>query len=115
MPDVHWYIGRTVGSGVVLCGFDISRGLKMAEREGFEPPIPVKVYTLSRRAPSATRPSLRAVNFHLHFTKEARFHRLSWLDVTELSLAQLPFRVEASDWSPHWPYGALQHREFECR
>src|SRR5438105_952606 len=32
----------------------------MAEREGFEPPIPVKVYTLSRRAPSATRPSLRA-------------------------------------------------------
>jgi hypothetical protein len=41
------------------------------------------------------------VNFHLHFTKEARFHRLSWLDVTELSLAQLPFRVEASDWSPH--------------
>jgi len=32
---------------------------KMAEREGFEPPIPVKVYTLSRRAPSATRPSLR--------------------------------------------------------
>ncbi len=35
----------------------------LAEREGFEPPIPVKVYTLSRRAPSATRPSLRAVNF----------------------------------------------------
>ena len=33
---------------------------KVAEREGFEPPIPVKVYTLSRRAPSATRPSLRA-------------------------------------------------------
>jgi hypothetical protein len=35
----------------------------MAEREGFEPPIPVKVYTLSRRAPSATRPSLRATSF----------------------------------------------------
>src|SRR5579872_4529282 len=31
----------------------------MAEREGFEPTIPVKVYTLSKRAPSATRPSLR--------------------------------------------------------
>ena len=45
--------------GLVLCGFDISPGLRMAEREGFEPPIPVKVYTLSRRAPSATRPSLR--------------------------------------------------------
>jgi hypothetical protein len=25
---------------------------------GFEPTIPVKVYTLSKRAPSATRPSL---------------------------------------------------------
>src|SRR5579864_2193303 len=35
------------------------RQRRMAEREGFEPPIPVKVYTLSRRAPSTTRPSLR--------------------------------------------------------
>jgi hypothetical protein len=34
-----------------------SKGL--AERVGFEPTIPVKVYTLSKRAPSATRPSLR--------------------------------------------------------
>ena len=39
----------------------------LAEREGFEPPIPVKVYTLSRRAPSATRPSLRAVNLNLFY------------------------------------------------
>src|SRR6185437_9220659 len=31
----------------------------LAERVGFEPTIPVKVYTLSKRAPSATRPSLR--------------------------------------------------------
>ena len=31
----------------------------MAESVGFEPTIPVKVYTLSKRAPSATRPSLR--------------------------------------------------------
>jgi hypothetical protein len=38
--------------------------LVLAEREGFEPPIPVKVYTLSRRAPSATRPSLRVASFH---------------------------------------------------
>ena len=30
----------------------------MAERGGFEPPIRVNVYSLSRRAPSATRPSL---------------------------------------------------------
>src|SRR5579859_600887 len=32
---------------------------RLAERQGFEPWIPVKVYTLSKRAPSATRPSLR--------------------------------------------------------
>jgi len=31
----------------------------MAERQGFEPWIPFRVYTLSKRAPSATRPSLR--------------------------------------------------------
>src|SRR5438876_9263942 len=61
--DVHWEIGATVGSGLVLCGLGISRGVRVAEREGFEPPIPVKVYTLSRRAPSATRPSLRAARF----------------------------------------------------
>ncbi len=33
-----------------------------AEREGFEPSIPLRVYTLSRRAPSATRTPL-CVNF----------------------------------------------------
>ncbi len=32
---------------------------KMAEREGFEPSIRVNVYTLSRRAPSTARTSLR--------------------------------------------------------
>src|SRR5581483_8540378 len=31
----------------------------MAERVGFEPTLPVKVNTLSKRAPSATRPSLQ--------------------------------------------------------
>ena len=31
----------------------------VAEREGFEPPIPVKVCLLSRQVPSTTRPSLR--------------------------------------------------------
>jgi hypothetical protein len=31
----------------------------MAEREGFEPSIPIKVYSLSRGAPSATRPPLQ--------------------------------------------------------
>src|SRR6516162_2433118 len=31
----------------------------MAEREGFEPSIELPLYTLSKRAPSTTRPSLR--------------------------------------------------------
>ena len=35
----------------------------MAEREGFEPSVPVKIHTLSRRAPSATRPPLRLIKF----------------------------------------------------
>ena len=33
----------------------------VAERGGFEPPIGFSLYTLSKRAPSATRPSLRLV------------------------------------------------------
>ena len=32
----------------------------LAEREGFEPPVPVKARTLSRRLVSTTHPSLRA-------------------------------------------------------
>src|SRR5882724_10753034 len=34
----------------------------MAEREGFEPPVPVKARTLSRRLVSTTHPSLRVVD-----------------------------------------------------
>src|SRR3954470_19742685 len=33
----------------------------MAERVGFEPTLPFRVNTLSKRAPSATRPSLRVL------------------------------------------------------
>src|SRR5438445_7938431 len=32
---------------------------RLAERVGFEPTLPFRVNTLSKRAPSATRPSLR--------------------------------------------------------
>jgi hypothetical protein len=39
--------------------FDFSlEPLVLAERKGFEPLIPLTVYTLSKRAPSTTRPSL---------------------------------------------------------
>src|SRR5262249_38113658 len=34
--------------------------LYMAEREGFEPSIEFPLYTLSKRAPSTTRPSLQS-------------------------------------------------------
>ncbi len=34
----------------------------LAEREGFEPPVPVKARTLSRRLVSTTHPSLRVVD-----------------------------------------------------
>src|ERR1017187_10635744 len=39
----------------------------MAERVGFEPTLPFRVNTLSKRAPSATRPSLRRIR-HLRGT-----------------------------------------------
>src|SRR2546423_9091240 len=40
--------------GQFLCSSDL-----LAERVGFEPTLPFRVNTLSKRAPSATRPSLR--------------------------------------------------------
>ncbi len=33
----------------------------MAERTGFEPAVPLLAHTLSKRAPSTTRPPLRAL------------------------------------------------------
>ena len=38
--------------------------IKMAEREGFEPPLPFQVITLSRRAPSTTQPPLQQAGTH---------------------------------------------------
>ena len=55
----------------------------LAEREGFEPPIPVKVCLLSRQVPSTTRPSLRKQSWH-HFIrsvfppKQLPFQRRPW-------------------------------------
>jgi hypothetical protein len=85
---------------------------KVAEREGFEPPIPVKVYTLSRRAPSATRPSLRA--------------RFAPVDTRILSGAPdcRPFNAPlhcdsvsspGCDWLLHSPFGSLPDQPSGCR
>ena len=38
--------------------------IKMAEREGFEPPLPFQVITLSRRAPSTAQPPLQQAGAH---------------------------------------------------
>ena len=38
----------------------------MAERKGFEPLIPLTVYTLSKRAPSTTRPSLQKKSTYIY-------------------------------------------------
>ena len=46
--------------------------MNLAEREGFEPSIEFPLYTLSRGAPSATRPSLR--NSFLHHPPLPRIH-----------------------------------------
>ena len=42
--------------------------LCMAERQGFEPWVPFRVHTLSKRAPSTTRPSLHRANYLFEFT-----------------------------------------------
>ena len=43
-----------------------SCGIKLAEREGFEPPIPFRVCRFSRPEPSTTRPPLRLQNQQLN-------------------------------------------------
>jgi hypothetical protein len=42
----------------------------MAESEGFEPPIPVKVCRFSRPVPSTARPTLRLLQFY--YTQQIR-------------------------------------------
>ncbi len=53
------------------------RKANLAEREGFEPPIPVKVCPLSRRIVSTTHAPLRAVKFVVSniLAGRARFSR----------------------------------------
>src|SRR5437868_6960710 len=58
--------------GQFLCSSDL-----LAERVGFEPTLPFRVNTLSKRAPSATRPSLRRqVGKQLRRTNFSRRTRL---------------------------------------
>jgi hypothetical protein len=86
----------------------------MAEREGFEPPIPVKVYTLSRRAPSATRPSLRALLLHPYFIRTL-FASSLYAYRNGLSPAQRSRPSPGCDWLLHSPCGSLPDQSSECR
>ena len=55
-----------------------SRGfLFLAEREGFEPSMRINAYSLSRGAPSATRPPLRICNTHLTCCSDSSLPRRS--------------------------------------
>ena len=55
----------------------------MAESKGFEPSIPVTVYTLSKRAPSTTRPNSPADEYRIicssvQIVKYALFFAYAW-------------------------------------
>ena len=66
--------GMLWNEAILPCNFFIL--LCLAEREGFEPSIEFPLYTLSKRAPSTTRPSLRLVGFHQNSMRGARHRRL---------------------------------------
>ncbi len=55
------WLSSLVAQAYVLFGFAqaYEKSAEVAERAGFEPAIELPLYTLSRRAPSTTRPPLR--------------------------------------------------------
>ena len=55
----------------------------MAEGEGFEPSIRFPVYTLSRRAPSTTRPPLQIFRFYSCVSDCVRRSSIWWLRLAE--------------------------------
>src|SRR5512135_3774668 len=55
-----------IAQSAILGSFAMAPVGKLAEREGFEPPIRFPVYTLSRRAVSTTHPSLRVAQLQPH-------------------------------------------------
>src|SRR5271166_6146715 len=72
-------VQNSVGGGTLAqrCArfLEFSSEGMMAEREGFEPPIPFRVCALSRRVPSATRPS--QIGRRSHFSRCAVLDELS--------------------------------------
>ena len=69
--------GGALVQGVPIC-FQANERNVLAERVGFEPTLEFPLNTLSKRAPSATRPSLR-------FTGRIRLRELFHCNVCRLS------------------------------
>jgi hypothetical protein len=80
----------------------LSADLKVAEREGFEPPIRFPVFQFSRLAPSTTRPSLRLLQFYYspRFSQEVTLHSSFVFN-----------RLHADESSSTWVFktGAINH------
>ena len=55
----------------------------LAERKGFEPLIPLTVYTLSKRAPSTARPPLQLVNKFFKFL--LIFENILWKTIIKIN------------------------------
>src|SRR5262249_49277739 len=73
---------------------------RWAEREGFEPSVPVKVHTLSRRAPSTTRAPLRT-------------YRCGHVAARSLVVSRTPSQRRGGDSNPRYHKGI---HDFEsCR
>ena len=68
--DGKWDIARHYRSQIFFVCSTIEiprtedRGISMAERTGFEPAVPLLAHTLSKRAPSTTRPPLQLLLFY---------------------------------------------------
>ena len=82
------------------CPNESNRG--MAEREGFEPPIPVKVCLLSRQVPSTTRPSLRATSAYILILSGTLFASSRHAHLNGLSPTQRPRPSPGCDWLLHF-------------
>jgi hypothetical protein len=85
----------------------------LAEKVGFEPTVPLRVHTLSKRAPSATRPplqnqasSLRKRNSIIRNKK-----RIASVFLVSFSLARvhLAFRYDIGQPEDDAPFGVRQH------
>src|ERR1700674_2343272 len=113
LVKTHPHLGKTptspgapgfapsVGANLGISALSSGLCRKMAEREGFEPPLPFRVNTLSKRAPSATRPSLRRHRLLREASQEAIASNRT---TTTIALAYFPsdFMAWGLEPQPGW-------------